>query len=239
MVKLVHNVQKKQHRERSQVSSRAKYGLLEKKKDYKLRADNYHKKQAQLKILKEKVKYANKDEYYHAMNNKRTQDGMLLNEHKDMSHGEIALFKAQDVKYLNLLTTKEGKKIDKYLKGNLVKGRGNHTLFVDNEKKLKKFNPVSHFNTTEELLAKRENRLTKDQLLDESTVIEEELSIKDRILKKKLELEEMKDRMDREKQLINVRDKLALQRELMKGGSKKKIVKDGKTVYKWKNQRKR
>ena len=67
MAKLVHDIQKKQHRERSQVASRDRLGFLEKHKGIK-RARNFHQKEATLKILREKAKARNPDEFYYGMN---------------------------------------------------------------------------------------------------------------------------------------------------------------------------
>jgi U3 small nucleolar RNA-associated protein 11 len=44
-------IPKRKYRERSQLKRREKLGILEKKKDYKVRADNYHKKKNLLSKL--------------------------------------------------------------------------------------------------------------------------------------------------------------------------------------------
>lgn len=245
MGKLVHNVQKKQHRERSQVSSRARFGLLEKKKDYKLRSENFHKNQAKLKLLKEKAKNFNEDEYYHAMTKRKTnEDGILIQNRefsKNLSNDEVLLLKNQDLNYLNLISSKESKKIHKTLENsNLFKSNGKHVVFVENQKDFNNFKPDEYFQTTTELLERRENRLKIDQLIDNDLSIDQDNQhLEDALAFKKKELDILKQRLEREKKLTNVKNKLQLQKELMKKGPKKKIVKDGQVVFKWKNQRKR
>lgn len=66
-------VKGRSHKERGQLAHRSKLGLLEKKKDYVLRARNYHSKQNTLRRLREKAATRNKDEFYFAMTNQRTE----------------------------------------------------------------------------------------------------------------------------------------------------------------------
>lgn len=51
------------HRERSQPKARAKLGLLEKKKDYKERAQAFHRKKDRLRALQLKAAFRNPDEF--------------------------------------------------------------------------------------------------------------------------------------------------------------------------------
>ena len=57
----------KTHQERGQLKSRSKLGLLEKKKDYKLRAENFKRKENLISNLKKKILYKNDDEFNHEM----------------------------------------------------------------------------------------------------------------------------------------------------------------------------
>lgn len=63
-------IPRRAHRERSQPRQRIeRHGLLEKKKDYKLRSKDANRKKYRLKLLKEKAAFRNPDEFYHAMQN--------------------------------------------------------------------------------------------------------------------------------------------------------------------------
>ena len=67
------NIHSRAHKERSQLSHRAKFGILEKHKDYVLRAQDYHSKQERIQRLKQKAADRNKDEFYFAMTRQRTK----------------------------------------------------------------------------------------------------------------------------------------------------------------------
>lgn len=248
MAKLVHNIQKKQHKERSQTQDRAKYGLLEKKKDYRLRAADYHKKQAALKALKHKAKSYNPDEYYHAMTSKKTDDrGILVADrgNETLSVQQVQLLKTQDVNYIRTMRLNEKLKIDKQKKDLDFKSQGKHTVFVDSFDEQKQFKPEEYFKTDQSMLKRRENRLKLDQLENNEKLIKQ-TPIDDQKYKDKQDLKKLKQyqllkrRLEREQQLRQVESRMEMTKELMKKGSEKKLVdSNGKVQFKWKNQRKR
>lgn len=248
MAKLVHNIQKKQHRERSQVQSREKYGLLEKKKDYKLRANDYHKKQAALKALKNKVAAYNPDEYFHAMTKRNTDDrGILIADRGNevLSVDQVKLLKTQDVNYIRTMRLNEAQKIKKQKEQLGFKSQGKHTVFVESMEDQKNFKPADYFNTDISMIKRRENRLTIDQLEQNKKLINQDAELEESAklkqdLKKLKQFKQLKSRLEREKKLKEVESRMDMTRELMKKGNKKKIVNsDGLVQFKWKNQRKR
>lgn len=248
MAKLVHNVQKKQHRERSQTQERSRYGLLEKKKDYKLRATDFHKKQAALKALKRKASTYNPDEYYHAMVRKRTDDrGILVAGRgaEELTNDQVKLLKSQDSNYIRTMRLNELLKIKKQKEELGFNAHGNHTVFVDTVEDQQNFKPEEFFGTDTSMLERRENRLRISQLEKNERLIKQEL-LDDQDLRDQQDTEKLKQykllksRIEREDQLREVEAKMELSRELMKNGNKKKIVDtEGNVSFKWKNQRKR
>jgi U3 small nucleolar RNA-associated protein 11 len=73
MSSLRNSLHRRNHKERSQLSHRSKLGLLEKHKDYVLRARDYHSKQDRITRLRQKAADRNKDEFYFGMVNQRTE----------------------------------------------------------------------------------------------------------------------------------------------------------------------
>ncbi|KAK8061496.1 hypothetical protein PG994_007862 [Apiospora phragmitis] len=116
-------VQRRNHKERSQPADRKRYGLLEKHKDYSLRAKDFNKKKAQLKSLKRKAEDKNDDEFYHGMvsragpstwasKGKRwtgTVDGDRGNRALPMD--VVRLMKTQDMGYLRTMRNVAGKDV--------------------------------------------------------------------------------------------------------------------------------
>ncbi|KAK7985351.1 hypothetical protein PG996_005408 [Apiospora saccharicola] len=116
-------VQRRNHKERSQPADRKKYGLLEKHKDYSLRAKDFNKKKSQLKSLKRKAEDKNEDEFYHGMisragpstwasKGKRwtgTVDGDRGN--KALPMDVVRLMKTQDMGYLRTMRNVAGKDV--------------------------------------------------------------------------------------------------------------------------------
>jgi U3 small nucleolar RNA-associated protein 11 len=73
MSSLRNSLHRRNHKERSQLSHRQRFGILEKHKDYVLRARDYHSKQDRIQRLRQKVAERNKDEFYFGMNRERTE----------------------------------------------------------------------------------------------------------------------------------------------------------------------
>lgn len=93
----------KEHRERSQPEHRKELGDLEKRRDYKERAKDYHQKQNALNQLKEKARLRNPDEFYFRMISTQTENGL----HKEptvtgptLSAEQEKLIKTQDLAYV-------------------------------------------------------------------------------------------------------------------------------------------
>jgi len=69
MGKMEKKLKKRNYQERAQPKNREKFGLLEKHKDYVVRAKDYNIKKAKIKHLQEKARFKNPDEFYHKMIN--------------------------------------------------------------------------------------------------------------------------------------------------------------------------
>ncbi|EFW20808.1 hypothetical protein D8B26_002879 [Coccidioides posadasii str. Silveira] len=110
MSSLRNAVQRRQHRERAQPAAREKWGILEKHKDYSLRAADYNLKKAKLQRLREKVRDRNPDEFAFGMVSagSRTQGrhGERDATQSTLSLETVKLLKTQDAGYLRVVGEK-------------------------------------------------------------------------------------------------------------------------------------
>jgi U3 small nucleolar RNA-associated protein 11 len=103
---------RKEHKERGQPSHRRKLGILEKHKDYVLRARDYHRKQQRLKALKEKAEQRNPDEFYHRMIYSRIRRGRHMElPRKTIPDKTLKILRIQDLSYINYKIGLEKSKI--------------------------------------------------------------------------------------------------------------------------------
>ncbi|CAH1799025.1 unnamed protein product [Owenia fusiformis] len=239
------------HRERPQLESRKHLGHLERKKDYKLRAEDYQKKQRTIKALKRKALDKNPDEFYFKMIRTQLKDG--VHEAEDTTpvytDDQLKMMQSQDLKYVNHKRQIEMKKIEK-LKSSLHlldaedKPKNTHIVFVDTKKEAKNFDPAKYLDTHPDLLEHTFNRPRMETLrgqtikgeLDEETI---EKIKSDR----RKQYTELTRRIEREKQLSIIAQKMEMKRHLTGKQSRKKKVadetKESAAIYKWMPQRQR
>ncbi|KAG6447823.1 probable U3 small nucleolar RNA-associated protein 11 [Manduca sexta] len=240
----------KTHRERHQPETRKHLGLLEKKKDYKKRADDYHKKGKTLKLLRKRTLDKNPDEFYFHMINSRVKDGVHHELEKEDEHSseQVKLMQTQDIKYINMKRTIESRTINRlqaqlHMTDVADSTPNTHTFFVD-EWEEKELDVAKRLDTHPALLGRKSNR-PKLSDLDKITLPDVDEETVEKMKKKKEKIyKEIAKRIQREKELTVVHQKMELKRHLqdVKVMKPKKIArgsKDAAPVYQFQYNRKK
>ncbi|XP_011199117.1 probable U3 small nucleolar RNA-associated protein 11 [Bactrocera dorsalis] len=248
----------KVHRERHQPEARKHLGLLEKKKDYKKRANNEHYKERTLKLLHKRALNKNPDEFYHHMINSKLDEGVHHEKEQEPDeHSKVqkALMETQDTQYVTMKRTMETKKIQRLQSqlhmidfANTVTNA--HTFFEENKEgevvalDLSKMELAQRLETHPSLLERKTNR-PRIQDLDKMKLPElTPQEIRKANALKKQAYQELTKRIEREKELAVAQQKLQLKRvlkqpRLLKPKKVRKGTKDAPPVYCFRYERKK
>ena len=207
-------IPKRKYRERSQFEKRKKKGFLEKKKDYKIIAEDYHRKEEKYKKLKEAARTRNPDEFYHRMLKAKIIDGEHIEFSDEKNLQDKIISNTQFINLVNFKKSqieneKEKLKIDLQLKSNLFKGKKHkNILYYDNEDDVLK----------DEMLNKKREREEEEIKIDND------------------KLNKYKQKVKNVKQLEAISQGLQEQKELIKPAKRKK---DKEGFYKYFIERKK
>lgn len=154
-------VQRRNHKERAQPAEREKWGLLEKRKDYKLRAADHKQKKQKLKLLSEKARDRNPDEFsFKMMSSKVDKQGKKVTDRGNpvLSQDVVKLLKTQDAGYIRTMlqmVRKEREELEQKLvveegevravKDGKHTKQGRHRVYVDDEQEQRSFDPEAWF----------------------------------------------------------------------------------------------
>uniref|UniRef100_A0A6B2LFL6 U3 small nucleolar RNA-associated protein 11 n=1 Tax=Arcella intermedia TaxID=1963864 RepID=A0A6B2LFL6_9EUKA len=244
-------IPRREHKERHQPAHRAKLGLLEKKKDYKERAIEHHRKRDALALLRRKAAFRNEDEFYHKMIRARKVNGEFRTvEGEKHTPEQLLEMKRQDQGYIDLKHGIESKKVEKLQEGLQLtehSSQRRHTIFVDDKESLDTFDPIEYFDTTKEFLKRSYNRPLRTSLSDQSLIVNEhevDPEVIDHLdTKRAHSYRELNMRMQREEELKKVSQALFVQKQVMKDKKNAKKLNTkipGKgPLYVWKKERKR
>ena len=133
-------IPRRKYRERSQNERRKKLGFLEKKQDYKLRAEDYHAKEKKYKNLKEAARTRNPDEFYHKMIKAKIIDGEHVQFPDDKTLEQKIVTNTQFINLVNFKKSQLEKEAEKLkyrlqLNKNIFEGgnKSTHTLYYEDE----------------------------------------------------------------------------------------------------------
>ncbi|XP_065332488.1 probable U3 small nucleolar RNA-associated protein 11 [Cloeon dipterum] len=244
------------HRERHQPAERQHLGILEKKKDYKKRASDFHEKQATLKALRKKALDRNPDEFYHHMINSKLDDekGFVHVEvEKPLDDVNLAvqekIMNSQDSRYVCLKRVAERNKL-KRLQSELhmidvaEKTKNRHLFFIEKRKDAHCFDLAAKLDTHPDLINRKTNRPKLSDLKSKKLPV---VGVNDALVlakERQKRYQELSRRAERERQLSVVEQKLLIKAQLLKSGDNKPVKIAGGTstsapIYKWKYERKR
>ncbi|NXT24749.1 UTP11 protein, partial [Syrrhaptes paradoxus] len=239
------------HRERAQPAARRRLGLLEKKKDYRLRARDYHKKQNVLRALQKKALDKNPDEFYFKMIRAGLKDGVhTVKQPKDeVTPEQVKLMRTQDIKYVEMKRVAEAKKIER-LKSELhlldAEGKkpNQHLLFLNLFLFIvQEFDIATRLDTVPELVDRVYNRPTIATLQKETLKgATDPAHLKKLAQQRKNQYDLLKQRIEREKAMFVITQKIQTRKDLLDKTHKVKVKKEttnGPAIYKFKFQRKR
>jgi U3 small nucleolar RNA-associated protein 11 len=239
------------HRERHQPEARAGLGLLEKKKDYKLRATDKAEKEATLKVLRKRALNKNPDEFYHHMVNSKLKGDEHHEKDKDedLTPDQMKLMETQDKKYISMKRTIESNKIKRlqahlHMTDEAERTNNHHIFFVDNEKEAKNFDLAKRLDTHPALVNRKTNRLRMKDL-DKMNLIIDEATIKNLNTEREKAYKELAKRIDRERELAKIQRKMELkgvtksQRKTLKSKDLREMTKSSHPIFKFKYERKK
>ncbi|XP_073015541.1 probable U3 small nucleolar RNA-associated protein 11 [Primulina eburnea] len=230
MLSLRNAIPRKAHKERAQPHLRRKFWLLEKHKDYVIRARAYHQKEQTLLKLKEKAALRNPDEFYFKKIKTKIVGGVHKPEFQanKYTNEELMLMKTQDIGNILQKLQTEKKKIER-LNGMLHsldnQSSSKHVYYADNGEE-----------EAREVPKKVSEQGNPSAFKDLPNVI---------LRKTYSSYRELEARKKRLKGLEKIYTDMSMQKELQKRGKKRKLREDemvsptSRPVYKWRQERKR
>ncbi|KAB5578501.1 small-subunit processome [Coniochaeta sp. 2T2.1] len=245
-------VHRRSHRERAQPEERKRLGLLEKHKDYSLRAKDYNKKKEQLKSLRQKAADRNEDEFYFGMLSRKGPGSTLTKTRKSftgavdgdrgnraMDMDTVRLLKTQDVGYLRTVRNVVAKEV-RELEERVVIAGGAEDDGEDSEdedmgpvkKKAKKIVFLEDEEEREQILEQQEEEEDEDEHMFSD---EEEEEVDEEAERKAKHLEKLRKKLRNARRKLKALDQAEHELEIQRARMAKTatyggITKSGKKI---------